>query len=226
MNANIGKAQDVMRTFPKEVETPDREDFDDLAALYKAKEKQVAAYDTATATLEEQLQLVARHVSTCYDIWVQVRSGMTWKTHAIHDLYVLVMEGQTLPSGSRTTANQSPTKGRVVQPDNLAKAANMRDLAKLWHEGLCLEDVAGLCADMNELRRLLISFSATKPNFIPRQIFPYVSLPVSSMADDASFDMDFPTTLQLKAEKVGKALTITSDAMMAKKPTWRAEKAY
>jgi len=45
-----------------------------------------------------------------------------------------------------------------------------------------------------------------------------------SLTDGASFDMDFPTTLQLKAEKVGKALTVTSDAMMAKKPTWRAEK--
>jgi hypothetical protein len=47
---------------------------------------------------------------------------------------------------------------------------------------------------------------------------------LGSLTDGASFDMDFPTTLQLKAEKVGKALTITSDAMMAKKPTWRAEK--
>jgi len=36
--------------------------------------------------------------------------------------------------------------------------------------------------------------------------------------------MDFPTTLQLKAEKVGRALTMTEDAMMAKKPTWREDK--
>jgi hypothetical protein len=62
------------------------------------------------------------------------------------------------------------------------------------------------------------------------QIYRKANLPVclfsnlGSLTDDASFDMDFPTTLQLKAEKVGKALTITSDAMMAKKPTWRAEK--
>jgi hypothetical protein len=51
-----------------------------------------------------------------------------------------------------------------------------------------------------------------------------LSFNLVSLTDDASFDMDFPTTLQLKAEKVGKALTITSDALMAKKPTWRAEK--
>ena len=94
MNANIQKAQDVMRTFPKEVETPDRQDFDDLAALYKAKEKQVAIYDNAIGAMKEQLQLVARHVSTCYDIWVQVRSGMTWKTHAIQDLYALVVRAR------------------------------------------------------------------------------------------------------------------------------------
>jgi hypothetical protein len=181
MNANIMKAQQVMRTFPKEVETPDRQDFDDLAALYKAKEKQVAIYDNATAALKEQLQLVARHVSTCYDIWVQVRSGMTWKTHTIQDLYALVVEGQTLPSGSRTNANQSPTKGRVVQSDNLAKAANMRDLAKLWHEGLCPEDVSGLCADTNELRRLMISCSAAKSKWAPKQIFPYVFRSISCL---------------------------------------------
>jgi hypothetical protein len=175
MNANIMKAQHVMRTFPKEAETPDRQDFDDLAALYKAKEKQVAIYDTATGALEAQLQLVARHVSTCYDIWVLVRSGMTWKTQSIQDLYVMGMEGRPITGGSRTNANQSPTKGRVVQSDNLAKAANMRDLARLWHEGLCLDDVAGLCADMNELRRLMISCSAAKSKWAPKQIFPYVS---------------------------------------------------
>jgi len=179
MNANIDKARDIMGTFPKEVENPDRQDFDDLAALYKAKEKQVAMYDNAIGAMKEQLQLVARHVSTCYDIWVQVRSGMTWKTHAIQDLYALVVEGQTLPGGCRTTANQSPTKGRVVQSDNLAKAANMRDLAKLWHEGLCLEAVSGLCADTNELRRLMISCSAAKSRWAPKQVFPYVFRPVS-----------------------------------------------
>jgi hypothetical protein len=178
MNANIEKARDIMSTFPKEVETPDRQDFDDLAALYKAKEKQIANYDTATGALEEQLRLVARHVSTCYDIWVLVRSGMTWKTQSIQDLYVMGMEGQPIAGGSRTNANQSPTKGRVVQSDNLAKAANMRDLAVLWHEGLCLDDVAGLCADANELRRSMVSCSAAKSKWAPKQIFPYVFRPV------------------------------------------------
>jgi hypothetical protein len=104
---------------------------------------------------------------------------MTWKTHAIQDLYALVVEGQTLPSGSRMNGNQSPTKGRVVQSDNLAKAANMRDLAKVWHEGLCLEDVSGLCAGANELRRLMISCSAAKSKWAPKQIFPYVFLSIS-----------------------------------------------
>jgi len=179
MNANIDKARDIMGTFPKEVEIPDRQDFDDLAALWKAKEKQITIYDTATGALEKQLQLVTRHVSTCHDIWVQVRSGMTWKTHAIQDLYVMGMEGQPIAGGSRTNANQSPMKGRVVQSDNLAKAANMRDLAKLWHEGLCLEDVSGLCADTNESRRLMISCSAAKSKWAPKQVFPYVFRPVS-----------------------------------------------
>ena len=61
-------------------------------------------------------------------------------------------------------------------------------------------------------------------------MYPNAHIPVCLLAgvdfltDDASFYMDFAITLQLKAEKVGKALTITSDAMMAKKPSWRAEK--
>lgn len=36
--------------------------------------------------------------------------------------------------------------------------------------------------------------------------------------------MDFTTALQLKAEGVGATSTILMDSMMAKKPTWRAEK--
>jgi len=222
--ANEAKAEHVMRTFPKEVRSPDRQDFDDLAALYKAKEKQIAIYDTAAKPLNYQLDLLDRHVSTCYKIWPLVRANMTWKDHSIRDLYTMGMEGRKIAGGSRRDANQSPTKNRVVQLDTLATNANKRELARIWHEGLSLEDVTGLCVDDNELRRLLISCAATKANFKPRQIFPYVSPQSRSLADDASFFMDFPTTLQLKAERVGKAMTITSDAMMAKKPTWRAEK--
>jgi len=179
MDANDKKAEGVMGTFLKEVATPDRQDFDDLAALYRAKEKQIAIYDTAAGPLNYQLQLVARHVSTCYEIWVSVRRGTTWKAYSIRDLYATVMEGGDLPKGSWSFSNQSPKKGRVVQPDTLAKAANMRDLAKLWHEGLCLEDVSGLCADANELRRLMVSCSAAKSKWEPKQIFPYVFRSIS-----------------------------------------------
>ena len=173
MDANIKKAKHVMRTFPTEL-PHDRQDFDDLAALYKAKEKQIAIYDAAAGPLEYQLQLVARHVSTCYKIWGPAKLGTIWKAHSIRDVYAIVMEGGNLPNGSWTNFNQSPKKSRAVQPDTLAKAANMRELARIWHEGLCLEDVAGLCADGNELRRLMVSCSAAKSNWAPKQIFPYV----------------------------------------------------
>lgn len=127
MYVNFKKAQTIMGTFPKEVAKPDRRDYDHLSALYLSKKKQVADYDF-TGVLAKQLELVVGHVSTCYTIWTQIRSDMVSKSHSIRDLYALDMKGESLPG-----RNQSPTKRGVARPENVAKAANMRDLTAIWH---------------------------------------------------------------------------------------------
>jgi hypothetical protein len=175
MSANAKKAAAIMRFFPKEINS-NRDDFDHISALYKGKEKQIAGYDNDLCTWQRQLDLLTAHVAACFDIWDQVRVDMVWREHPIMDLYCLRMEGTELPGGSRLVSNnRSPVKRGAARPGNLAKASNMRELARIWHEGLCLEDVSWICVDMNEVKRLMVSCAAAKSRYIPKPIFSYVS---------------------------------------------------
>ena len=174
MYANIEKAKIIMGNFPKEVpkEDQNRADYDDLAALYKAKTQQVTLYGKYAPVFQEQLDHLTAHVASCVKIWDKVRVDMVSKNHTIKELYCLGMQGHELPGGSRTVNNQSPVKRRAARPGNSARMANMRELVKLWHEELGHEAVSALCVDANEVRRLKISCSATMSTFIPKQIFP------------------------------------------------------
>lgn len=168
--ANSKKAKGIMRTFPKEVADPIREDHDHLAALYIAKRKQVLGYGDGTSIFRDQLEILTSHVTACFDIWAQVKVDMMSKRHSIKELYCLRMEGRDLPGGSR--ANQSPVKRGTARPETLAKAANMRELARVWHTSLRLEEVSWICTDMEEVKRLMVSCAAVKARWIPKQVFP------------------------------------------------------
>jgi hypothetical protein len=176
MYANKKKTGVIMRFFPDMYHIePNRVDFDHVSALYKEKKKQIARYDNTMSTHQRQLDLLTAHVAACYDVWDQARVDMISRKHSIVELYCLRMEGEELPGGSRSLSNdRSPVKRGSARPEKSAKAAKMRELAKIWHEGLCLEDVSWICVDTNEVKRLMVSCAAAKSKPINRPIFPYV----------------------------------------------------
>lgn len=172
MGENAKRSVEVMGYFLSEVslENSCRIDYLHLSALYNAKSKQVEAFDNGI--LRGQMELLKKHVKACHDIWKLVRTEMVPTEHTLDELYRMKMDEQALPPGRRSSASHSPVKRGVARPENMVKKANRRALATLWHEALDLDDMSLLCADVNELKRLIISFSATIASHKPAQLFP------------------------------------------------------
>jgi hypothetical protein len=143
-----------------------------MSALYLAKVKQVEDY--GNDVVKGQLEVLTLHVTSCYSIWDRIRLDMLPKAHSIQELYEMSMSAESIPPGKRIQAPRSPQKRGTARPENIVREAHKRELARLWHEALVLEDVSGLCADNQELRRLTISCSATMPKYKQTQLFPYV----------------------------------------------------
>lgn len=147
-------------------------DYHHLSALYLAKIKQIEALDNDL--LRRQMKLLEQHVKACYEIWELIRIDMVSTKHTIEELYKMKLEEQALPLGRRPVMNHSPVKRGVARPENIVKEANKRALAKVWHGTLEVDDMSLLCVDGNELKRLMVSSSATIPKHKPKQVFPSV----------------------------------------------------
>jgi hypothetical protein len=175
MAANHDKSVEITGHFPSVVshnldESIRMIDHQHLSALYEAKNTVVNALDNAV--LQGQLDLLKQHVDACFHFWKLIRIEMVPSRHTLEELYRMKMDEQALPLGRRSAGSHSPVKRGVARPEKKAKQAYMRALAQLWHEALVLDDVFLLCADLNELKRLMVSYSATIASFKPTQLFP------------------------------------------------------
>jgi cytochrome P450 len=105
-------------------------------------------------------------------VWKIIRNPTSQIKVSIEELYLLKIEGHEVHVDRKSAVNQSPRKRGVARPENAAKEAAKTALAKLWHEALDVDDVSALCVDANELKRLMVSYSATIASVKEEQLFP------------------------------------------------------